>query len=492
MLAAASRVSRYRIVLLLLLLIVFSQVGQFSFVNYDDNSYVTDNANVQEGFTWSSLTWAATCDTLGHWHPLTWLSHMLDCQLFGSWAGGHHAISAGLHIANTFLVFWLVLQCFSNRPGLAFVIAALWSLHPLRVESVAWVSERKDVLSSLFFLATVNLYIYSHTTKKIRQWVLVFLFALGLLSKSMVITLPAILLLVDYWPLNRFHVSFKTLVLEKMPFFLLAMLSAIITLRTPAEVHDIAEIPYWICFQNAVISYGVYLKQLVLPFGLTTAYPDQLFYRPVCLLVTVVILSTISLLAWRNRAKYPAILIGWLWFLIVTLPPSGFIKITSCPHSDRYTYLAHIGLFLVLACLIKNVLITRLHMAVAFTAVLASSVLCIKQLNTWKDSTSLWEHAIACNPNNHIAHNNLGVCKAMSGDLPGALLEFKASVQAKESYSSAHNNIGLVYFQESKWPEAMVEFKKAVALDPLNDDSKHNINKTELQMQIAKTKAGTP
>jgi hypothetical protein len=316
---------------------VFGQTVHYEFVNYDDNEYVYENPVVQKGLTWEGFRWALTYGQIGHWHPLTWLSHMLDCQLYGLQAGGHHLTNLLLHGAAAILLF-LVLRRMTGFLWRSAFVAAVFAIHPLRAESVAWVAERKDVLSAFFFMLTLGAYVryVRRPPSMIRYGVVVLLFALGLLSKNMLVTMPFVLLLLDYWPLNRLS-SFTPQVLlrrvaEKIPLFVLTVGSCVATALVPEKMAA-DKLPFGLRMENAVVSYVTYLWQMIHPLGLACVYPNPVNYLPLWQVAGALgLLLAISGAAWAFRQTHPWLIVGWFWYLGMMIPVIGIVQISYYAH----------------------------------------------------------------------------------------------------------------------------------------------------------------
>jgi len=353
------RVTLSCVFLLAVTWLVFGQTLWHEFINYDDETYIYKNPRVISGLTPGGIAWAFTSSRASNWHPLTWLSHMLDCQLFGLNAGGHHFTNVALHSLAVLLLF-LGLKQMSGATFRSAFVAALFAIHPLHVESVAWVAERKDVLSAVFFMLTLLCYIRYARQRGLGRYLLVTLcFALGLMAKPMLVTVPLMLLFLDYWPLNRFaRESSTSLVLEKIPLFILSGASAIVTLLVQTKaIAGLENLPWSSRINNALVSYVVYLWQLIWPVNLTVLYPHQSAALPLWSgAFSLVLLVVITVSAILLRGKYPYIFTGWFWYLIMLLPVIGVIQVGAQAHADRYTYLPHIGLYLLVTWGAANLL----------------------------------------------------------------------------------------------------------------------------------------
>jgi protein O-mannosyl-transferase len=502
------------------------------FINYDDNRYVTANPRVLAGLTPESLRWAFQAGYGSNWHPLTWLSHMLDCQLFGRHAGAHHLVSVGFHIVNTLLLFGVLRQMTGAIWRSAFV-AALFAWHPAHVESVAWVAERKDVLSTFFFLLTLWAYAkYVEQSKgpgrfgdkvmdKVMDkvgpdqplvsglwsvvcgphsvvrspWSLYSLallcFLLGLMSKPMLVTLPLVLLLMDYWPLRRFEVPataqkvsvFRRLFWEKLPFFALSIVSSMITLL--AQKRGGSVIPLEVlsfdsrCF-NALVSYLRYVGKLIWPRNLSVIYPYVYEWPLWFVALAAVVLLTVTFLALRLRRQAPYLAVGWFWYLGTLVPVIGFVQVGEQAMADRYMYIPSIGFFLMLAWAIPELVAKwpGWRFAIAFTGALllaTCSVVTHAQLRYWRDSRTLFEHAIAITQNNAVAQDNLGIELMDKGSPKDAIPHFEIALQISPNYSLAHNNLGVALARMGRFDEAITHYRAAMTLHPEDAEVHFNL-----------------
>ena len=462
------------------------------FVNYDDDVYVTENVHVQQGLTWENVEWAFVTPVIGNWHPVTMLSHMLDCQLFGLKPWGHHLTSVLLHALNTVLVF-LFLRGLTGAFWRSALVSALFGWHPLHVESVAWVAERKDVLSSCFGLLALIFYSrYGQKRSRIerrelhagsgsvalnpRSWALdycmaLLFFALGLMSKPMLVTWPFVLLLLDYWPLGRLKLStrnpqFSTvwrLVWEKIPFFTLTVLCSVVTfvLQQRGSILTWGEtLPLGARGGNALISYCRYLGKLFWPTDLAVFYPHPAYWPLLkVLLAGGMLVGITTFCCWQRR--HPFLLMGWLWF-VGTLVPVIQLVVESGAHAmaDRYTYIPSLGVLLLVVwggCELTKgwryqVLSLSLAGSVALVACLA---LTWQQLGYWTDSTTLFRHALAVTENNWLAHNNLGVALGREGQTDEAIRQFQEAIRLNPNYGQAHNNLGVALGRKGELDEAI-------------------------------------
>jgi tetratricopeptide (TPR) repeat protein len=491
--------------------VVFGQTLRHEFVNYDDNVYVYANPVVQKGLTWEGFRWALTYGQIGHWHPLTWLSHMLDCQFYGLSPGGHHLTNVLLHGAAAILLF-LVLRQMTGFLWRSAFVAAVFAIHPLRVESVAWVAERKDVLSAFFFMLTLGAYVhYVHRWSKVggressaqavpaldpRLWTLdyypvLLFFALGLLSKNMLVTMPFVLLLLDYWPLNRLS-GFSPrvllrLVAEKIPLFVLTVGSSVATVLVPEKLTAADKLPFGLQMENIVVSYVTYLWQMIYPSGLACVYPNPVNYLPFWQVAGALgLLLAISGVAWAFRQTHPWLVVGWLWYLGMMIPVIGIVQMSSCAHADRYTYLPQIGLYLLLTWAAADLCAGWRHRRVVLgglaTVILVSLIFCAHaQVSYWRNGELLWTHTLACTSDNYTAHNNLGDALFQKGSVDEAIAHFQTALQIKSNYADAHNNLGNALLQKGSVDEAIAHFQTALHSKPGNAETHYNLGNALFQ-----------
>jgi tetratricopeptide (TPR) repeat protein len=472
--------------LALVTVLAYLPVRNASFIVFDDPIY-TQNSHVEAGLTWSGIKWAFTTWYGSNWHPLTWLSHMLDAKLFPRNPGPQHFVNVLFHAANATLLFLLLFRLTEKKWPAAFV-AALFAWHPLHVESVAWISERKDVLSTFFGLLALLAYVkYAEKSKVWYAWALGF-FALSLLAKPMLVTLPFIMLLLDVWPLQRIPINQKAvatkhgtrnteharrLILEKLPFLALTIASCIVTFlaqRSEAVV-SLEQLPLGVRFANAVVSYAEYLGKAFWPAKLAIIYPLPSHVPVWQIVVAAAVLAVISFLAWRARKSSPYLLIGWLWFLGTLVPVIGIVQVGGQALADRYTYVPLIGVFIAVAYGAADI-VSRFRIANAKVLPLAILVLfgclCATEfrLRVWRDSESLFTDAIAVTKNNAIAHINLGVALEQDGNKPAALAEYRKAIEIEPNRFQAHNNLANLLSAMGSHAEAFKEYEEALRLNP--------------------------
>jgi tetratricopeptide (TPR) repeat protein len=464
---------------------VFGQTALFRFVNYDDNKYVYGNPPVGKGVTIQGLLWALTDDKTDHWHPLTWLSHMLDCQLYGLDAGGHHLTSVALQAAAAALLFLALREMTGSLWRSAFV-AAVFAIHPLRAESVAWIAERKDVLSGVFFMLALWTYArYARQPSGGRYAAVVAAYALGLMSKNTLVTLPFVLLLLDWWPLRRWDLngagggkgmrSFRGLVKEKIPLFLLSLASCVVTLRAPQGVIVSDRIPLLERLGNAVVSYAVYLWQMVFPAGLTIPclYPPR-GWPSWEIGLALVVLAAISVAVWACRRKRPYLLVGWLWYLGMLVPAIGIVQISYQAYADRFTYLPGVGVALAATWLVADWRLSRVALGSIMAGVIGLLMVCAwQQTSYWQDSETLWTRSLACNKNNSIAAENLGVALVQDGKDDAAITCFLRALDLRPDFAEARNSLGNAYLHTGRTDDAIACFQQALQTKPNYADA-HN------------------
>jgi Flp pilus assembly protein TadD len=462
-------------------MLVYAPVRRHEFVNLDDPAYVVENPQVGAGLTWSGARWAFTTGHAGNWHPLTWLSHMLDVQLFGMDAGPHHVTSALLHVANTLLLFGL-LQRTTGAAGRSAVVAALFAVHPLHVESVAWVAERKDVLSAFFGLLAIWSYArYVRRPSAGRYAVVAMLFGLGLLSKPMLVTLPLVLLLLDFWPLGRLgSAPVRRLLLEKLPLLAMSVASSLVTLSVQQQagaVRSLESLPLWYRVANASTSYVVYLGQTLWPANLAAFYPFPESFPPWQLAACGALLAALSIVTLRAARHHPWLAFGWLFYVVTLLPVIGLVQVGVQAHADRYTYLPLIGVFVAavwgVAELTKRR--PRLGAAGATLLVLACATAARAQVGHWRDSVALWEHALSATRANYRAHANLGHVLAKQGRTADAVVHYEEALRLQPGSADTHNNLGLALASLGRSDDAIRHYREALRAQPDYAEALNNL-----------------
>jgi tetratricopeptide (TPR) repeat protein len=488
-----SRLQRFAVVgaIVVLIWIVFGQTLTHDFVNYDDKTYVYDNSLVKAGLTLHGLAQAFVDVQTSNWHPLTIISHMIDCQIFGLKAGAHHFTNVLLHTVAVILLFVFLVKATARFWESVFV-TAIFAIHPLRVESVAWVAERKDVLSAVFFFLTLLAYIrYARAKSLGRYLTMSILFACGLMSKPMLVTTPLVLLLLDYWPLQRL-VDFKSLrhlALEKLPLFGLSLGSAIVTfVLQEHSMGSIPQLPLSWRVENALVSYVIYLWQMIWPKDLVCFYPhpeDSLSLWQVALAAAFLIAMT--WLAFAVRRTRPYLIVGWLWYLIMLLPVIGIVEVGLQSHADRYTYLPQIGIYFAITWLVANAAIPyskQILASAAAVVVVALSACSWKQTTFWRNSETLWTHALAVTKNNDVALTNFANWFAERGELDNALSYFQRALAihadgAHQHYNLSlaviHDDIGNVLTRMGRLNDAIDHFREALKFRPDYPDAHYNL-----------------
>jgi len=469
------------------------------FINYDDDVHITSNVHVQQGLTLESIGWALGNAVNCNWHPLTVWSHMLDCQFFGLRPWGHHLTNVLLHALNAVFVFVLLEQMTGAR-WRSLLVAVLFSVHPLRVESVAWVAERKDVLSGCFGLLALILYArYATGGRRSGQappgadvrplapgyyWLSLFFFALGLMSKPTLVTWPFVMLLLDYWPLRRFEVE-RTwrLVMEKIPFVVLAAAASVVTVvvqKQAGAMATILSLPLSARTGNALIAYCRYLGKLFWPADLAVFYPHPGQWPAATVLLAGGFLLAISGLVWALRRRFPFLLMGWLWFGGMLVPMIGLVPTGGWAMADRHTYLASLGV-LVFAVWGTYELTRgwRHQMAALSVTGAVATVLCWaltrQQLGHWQDSEALFRHALRVSENNYLAHNNLGVALVNRGRTQEAIRQFHESIRLAPGFDAAHYSLGTVLAVEGHVDEAISQLREALRLRPGYANAHHSL-----------------
>ena len=479
------------------------------FVDYDDQFYVTANPHVQQGLTWAGVGWSFRSGEASNWHPLTWLSHCLDCQLFGLRPWGHHLTSLALHVLNTVLLF-MVLSRMTGAAGRSFLVAALFGVHPLHVESVAWVAERKDVLSALFWLLTMWAYaVYGEESKVERpkfnapfpigygEWPLFTLlatkrnvfyglallaFALGLTSKPMLVSLPCVLLLLDCWPLRSFQWrSWQRLCLEKTPFFLLSAVSCGITFAVQkAGGAVMVDIPLATRLGNAAMSYGRYLGKLFYPAGLCAFYPYPASWPAGWILASVLLVGGVSIVAIRARRALPVLFTGWFWFIVTLIPVIGLVQVGEQSMADRYGYIPSIGVFILVAWGAGELASRWKRGPAAFSVASAAAIaicalLTRRQIGFWHDGETLFLRAIAVTEGNGVAHDSLGTILASKGRLDEAIAHYREALKLRQDDASALNNLGSALILEDRYTEAVQALRQALKAKPGYPKAHYNL-----------------
>jgi tetratricopeptide (TPR) repeat protein len=485
-------IDRHGIALCLFLVFVtvalYWPVGTFEFDNYDTANYVYENSRVKAGLTAASLRWAFTTTHVSNWHPVTWLSHMLDVQLFGLNPGVHHWTNVVWHLANVLLLF-CVLRLMTGSLWHSGAVAVLFAIHPLHVQSVAWIAERKDLLSAFFGLLAIWRYIRYVQSPTTGSYVSVLLFfILSLMAKPMMVTLPFVLLLLDYWPLERMRFksrseshqpspgsAFKAaLLLEKIPLLIVSAASCLVTLyaqQTGGAVGSLAAYPFYVRLANALVSYVSYIGKMIWPANLAVFYPHP-GTPPVWMVIMAgMLLGGITWLAIRFAKSKPWFIVGWLWYLGTLVPVIGLVQVGAQAMADRYTYVPLIGLFIVFSWGIPHLLSPFRYKKlgqVALSAFVCITLMIISwgQVKTWQSGQTLFERALAVTENNYVAHNNLGHYQLHEGRLTDAIHHFKKAVEINPKFELAHLNLGVALSRQGQTDQAIGWYTRALQLNP--------------------------
>lgn len=512
----------YIIVALLIIvsLVSFGRIAVNNFINFDDPGYITKNYIVQSGLNLQTVKWAFSTTYLSYWHPLTWLSHALDWSLFGDYAGGHHLVSLLLHIGTVLLLFLFLNKTTNNTWASAFA-AVFFAIHPLRVESVAWASERKDILSMFFGIASVYAYAFYAEDLKISKYFLcLILFALSMMSKPMLVTLPFVLLLLDYWPLQRLKTpsdahknvlnTTARLIWEKIPFFILTVILSIITLwaqKKEGSVSSMDIVPFITRTANAIISYAAYLEKTFWPVHLSVFYPYNFFLPLWEVIISGIILTLITLTVIYYIKKLPFLLVGWFWYLGTLIPVIGLIQTGRQAMADRYTYLPSIGIAMILAWGIpflfkREDIRKKILLPAALFILVTFSFLTWIQCGYWKSSIILFKHAsrainnndlalknfgadftqlgqyqfqreiqaynkaVRLNPDNAEIYYNRGIAYSKIGQYQNAISDYNEAIRLKPDYVEAYNNRGNIYGQHGQYQLAIEDFNKVIGINP--------------------------
>lgn len=475
--------------------VVYSPLLSHDFINFDTPLHVTENPRVQAGLTKNTIIWAFTSFHANFWIPLTWLSHMLDCQLFGLNPGMHHLTNLLFHLANSVLLF-LLLERMTGSVWRSALVAALFALHPLRVESVAWVAQRKDVLSTLFWLLTMWGYvIYAQRPRLSRYLLTMLFFAFGLMAKPMLVTLPFVMLLMDFWPLGRLRgrqqnqeihpnarqSSLGRLILEKVPFLALAAASSFATLLAKQKAGALVllnVIPLGVRIGNALLSYLSYIGKMMWPHQLAIFYPYPEAISIWKVIIASVFLSCLTVVLIRVAKRFPYLTVGWLWYLGTLVPVIGFVQVGSQAMADRFTYVPLIGLFIMIAWgvpeLLKGWRYRRIAYVISTSVVLSALMTCTwLQGRHWQNSITLFTHTLKVTADNWLAHNNLGVALYGQGRPEEAIKHCSEALRIRPDYADAHYNLGIALAKQARLEDAIMHYSEALRIKP-DHASAHN------------------
>jgi tetratricopeptide (TPR) repeat protein len=481
--------------LLALVWVVFGQTLRYDFVNYDDPRYVYQNPRITSGLNIGGIAWAFTHIHSENWHPLTTTTHMLDCQLYGVNAGWHHFTNVLLHTVAVVLLFF-ALRCMTGALWRSAFVAAIFAVHPLHVESVAWIAERKDVLSAVFFMLTLLAYFHYTRAPAIARYLLVVIVvALGLMSKPMLVTLPFVLLLLDYWPLGRIQAQpacgggqLLKLIVEKIPLIVLSAVSSVVTLLAQrGAIGWTEQLPIVARISNAIVSYVVYIRQMFWPAKLAVFYPhpeNRLSIWEISL--AFVILLGITMAAYVLRRKAPFLIVGWLWYLGMLVPVIGLVQVGWQGHADRYTYLPQVGLYIAVtwtvADLTRSWRFQRILLGAGAIFILgAFSWRAWVQTSYWRNSEALFTHALAVTENNDVALNNLGILSLEKGQLDDAISKLEAAINVRPDNGPAHDNLAKALLKKGRVAEAMVHYRKFLEIEPQNVEARNILGTVLIQ-----------
>jgi len=510
------------IILIIVTLSVYWQVQGHMFVGFDDQLYITENRHVQVGINRDSLLWAFTNSYTGHWHPITWLSHMVDFQLYRFNAAGHLWTNVILHLLNALLLL-TVLSRMTGSFWRSYAVAVLFALHPLNVESVAWVSERKNVLSTMFwFLATYAYLLYVARPSIPRYIAVIILFAFGLMTKPMLVTLPFVFLLIDYWPLGRWSKLSAPpwhIIKEKLPLVALSFVSSVITIKSSIYINTLdgfTSMGLQVRLSNAILSYGAYIGKMFWPHDLAVFYPYQETLPLLLLFPIAAMLAAITACVLVGGKKAPYLVTGWFWYVGTLVPVIGLVQVGKQAMADRYAYIPLIGLFIMSVWGLTDIVLTRYPSwrykltALFIVVAVAFSVAGFQQVRVWQDSFTLFRHALRKTENNPYAHHGLGMAYYAQGDRRNALKHLQAALELRKDeetlndmgivlislgdfsgaerelrtamkygpkYPKVNNNLGVALASQGKYQEAIEQFKIALHREPDYENAAHNLEK---------------
>jgi len=472
------------------------QAGNHQFLNFDDDVYIINNPYVASGMTYRNIIWAFTSVDTEYWHPVTWLSYMMDVELYGMNPRGHHLTNVAIHTVSSVLLLLLLCRMTGALWRSAFV-AFLFALHPQHVESVAWAVERKDVLSAFFCFLTLLIYAeYAEKRKPAMYGLALLSFMLGLMSKPMLVTLPVLMLLLDYWPLDRLRegeqnsgfrqllVRVMPLIQEKVPFFACSLLSGLITLYSHNKAGAVSKFTmqsFQLCLENALLAYVKYIGKTVWPHNLAIVYPFPFPIPFWQVISSLFILLLISVAVIRTGRRYPYILTGWFWFVVTLVPVIGLINAgLQVAMADRFSYIPHIGLFMMLswgaAELTEGVKYRQALLALlAGMVITASAAASWRQLGYWKDSITLYRHTLQVTTKNYIIHHNLGLALASNGDFDAAIREYQEALRGNPADPDSHRNLGAAYQGKGDLDAAIREYQEAIRLAADSLDAHYNL-----------------
>jgi len=475
----------------------FWKITGFEFVNYDTYDYIRNNPMVTRGVSWEGIAWAFTTFHMSNWHPVSWLSHMLDVELFGLHPGGHHLMNLILHVGNTLLIY-STLRAMARGMGFSVLVAVFFAVHPIHVESVAWVAERKDCLSTLFGLLAIWFYVgYVQRRDAARYAVSLICFALGLMAKPMVVTLPFVLLLLDYWPLGRFATQasgyndglpdagepLRRLIVEKVPFFMLTTAACIVTYLAQQQGGSVASLVYLplaVRLLNVLAAYLDYVLKMIVPLGLAVFYPFPTAIPLLKVFSAALLITCLSLMAVLKRRRYPWFPVGWFWFLGTLVPVIGIVQVGNQAMADRYMYLPSIGFFIVVVGWGTEVArrferLRPIFLAVAVAAILTLTATTSYQLAVWRDSVSLFSHTLKITGDHPLVNYYLGAALADQGRQDAAMKQYMRVLAVDSTSELANLNMGVLYQRQGKHARAAEHYRQALATNPFSWKAHHNL-----------------
>jgi len=480
--------------ILLSILAVYGQLHDYQFITLDDPTYVKENPHIREGLTLNGMYWSLTSVYSSNWHPLSWLSHMIDVELYGMDAGRHHMTNIIFHILNSLLLLYTLIR-FTGNLWQSSVVAALFALHPINMEVVAWVSQRKTLLCFFFWL--LALWSYQGYVKRPgmgRYLSALLFFIFGMMSKQAIVVFPLVLMLLDYWPLARYQSDkpdsamgrsgiFRALIKEKIPFFVIAFAGSILTYfaqKSGGAVTSFDILPLNVRITNALLSYSTYLGKAFWPHKLAILYPYPDSIPVWCVGVSTVLLGFITYCAIKTARRHPYFIVGWLWYLLILIPVIGIVQIGIQAMADRYASVPLIGIFIVLAWGFSEVSRAWDHRklklaALAITSLFVLMTATFKQAQTWRNSVTVFEQALSISTDNYLAYNNMGFAFSSQNRIDDAITQYAVALKLKPDYADARFNLGVALFVKGKYSEAVDQFARAFQIDPYNIKTLNNL-----------------
>ncbi len=474
------------LILIIAILATYWQVRSHDFISFDDDIYITNNSYVQDGLTAQSISWAFITDHAGYWIPLTWLSHMLDCHFFGMNSGSHHMVNVFYHLLNVLLLF-LIFKRLTGTFWRPCFVAAVFAFHPIHIESVAWAAERKDVLSTFFWMMTIWSYIsFVKQQNIIRYFIVLLFFVLGIMAKPMVVTLPFVLVLLDFWPLERFHadtiiedgsnkknILILQSVIEKIPLFIFSLASSVITINLQHKAGAVTSLNSLSLNEriaNAVLSYSKYLGKLFWPIDLAILYPYPSDLNWVAVIGAGILIILITAVAVKLGKRKPYLIVGWLWYMGTLVPVIGIAQSGLQAMADRFAYIPFIGIYIMIAWSIPEIferlhIKKRLYLIFSILFLLPIMIITPKQLKYWRSSIPLYEHTLRVTQNNYVIHTNLGVVLENHGRVDEAISHYKKSLEINPVDPNTNVNLGTAFFSQGKMNRAIDHYQKAIQID---------------------------